>query len=163
MVLPTGADAMAARIGPVTSASAVANTRKTVLRSDRADPADASGISVLAPRTNLLRAVHGAVRSGSFPSPTTARFLTVALGFRAASRLGFDRVRTGQESRQVHIDGHGFTVVGILDPLPLAPASTPPAREPQIEAVRAALPATLHPQLPGLVQVSRPSGSLAAV
>ncbi|MFD7283567.1 ABC transporter permease [Streptomyces sp. NPDC059862] len=92
----------------------------------------------------------------------------------------------GQESRQVYIDGHWFTVVGILDPLPLAPdlgtavlvgwdaardqlgfdghptVVYVTAREPQIEAVRAALPATLHPQLPVLVQVSRPSDALAA-
>ncbi|MGP4045917.1 ABC transporter permease [Streptomyces sp. 2A115] len=186
VVLPAAADAMAARIGPVTSASAVANTHTTVLRSDRADPADASGISVLAARTDLLGAVHGTVRSGTFLSPTTARFPTVVLGFRAASRLGFDRVRPGQESTQIYIGGHWFTVIGILDPLPLAPDLDTAvlvgwdaagdqlgfdghptvvyvtARESQIEAVRDVLPATVHPQLPGLVQVSRPSDALAA-
>ncbi|MGP4012943.1 ABC transporter permease [Streptomyces sp. 4N124] len=186
VVLPATADAMAARIGPVTNASAVANTHKTVLRSDRADPADASGISVLAARTNLLGAVHGTVRSGAFLSPTTARFPTVVLGFRAASRLGFDRVRPGQESAQVYIGGDWFTVIGILEPLPLAPDLDTAvlvgwdaardqlgfdghptvvyvtARESQIEAVRDVLPATVHPQLPGLVQVSRPSDALAA-
>ncbi|OPG09714.1 ABC transporter permease [Streptomyces sp. GKU 895] len=192
VVLPADADAMAARIGPVTGASAVANTHTTVLRSDRADPADASGISVLAARTNLLGAVHGTVRSGTFLTSTTARFPTVVLGFRAASRLGFDRVgtgaaeRPGQEPGQVYIGGRWFTVVGILDPLPLAPDLDSSvlvgwkaaqerlgfdghptvvyvtAREAQIEAVRAVLPATVHPQLPGLVQVSRPSDALAA-
>ncbi|GGJ28351.1 ABC transporter permease [Streptomyces brasiliensis] len=186
VILPATADAMAARIGPVTSASAVANTHKTVLRSDRADPSDAVGISVLAAHTNLLKAVHGTVRSGAFLSPTTARFPTVVLGHRAASRLGFDRVRPGREPGQVYIDGHWFTVIGILDPLPLAPDLDTAvltgwdaardqlgfdghptvvyvtAREPQIEAVRAVLPATVHPQLPGLVQVSRPSDALAA-
>ncbi len=186
VVLPASADAMAARIGPVTSASAVANTHTTVLRSDRADPADASGVSVLAARTDLLGAVHGTVRSGAFLSPTTARFPTVVLGFRAASRLGIDRVRPGQESAQVYIGGHWFGVIGILDPLPLAPDLDTAvlvgwdaardrlgfdghptvvyvtARESQIEAVRDVLPATVHPQLPGLVQVSRPSDALAA-
>ncbi|MET7694677.1 ABC transporter permease [Streptomyces sp. NPDC005483] len=186
VVLPADADAMAARVGPVTGASAVANTHTTVLRSDRADPADASGISVLAARTNLLGAVHGTIRSGRFLTPTTARFPTVVLGFRTASRLGFDRVRPGQEAGQVYIGGHWFTVTGILDPLPLAPDLDSAvlvgwkaaqdalgfdghptvvyvtAREAQIEAVRAVLPATVHPQLPGLVQVSRPSDALAA-
>ncbi|MCL6673748.1 ABC transporter permease [Streptomyces panaciradicis] len=186
VVLPATADAMAARIGPVTHASAVANTHSTVLRSDRADPSDASGIGVLAARTDLLAAVHGTVRSGAFLSTTTARFPTVVLGSRAASRLGFDRVRPGREAGQVYIGGHWFTVIGILDPLPLAPdldttvlvgwdaARTQldfdghptvvyvRAREAQIEAVRAVLPATVHPQLPGLVQVSRPSDALAA-
>ncbi|MFI9834486.1 ABC transporter permease [Streptomyces sp. NPDC051913] len=189
VVLPSDADAMAARIGPVTGASAVANTHTTVLRSDRADPADASGISVLAARTNLLGAVHGTVRSGTFLTPTTARFPTVVLGFRAASRLGFDRVRPapgGPYAGQVYIGGRWFTVIGILDPLPLAPDLDSAvlvgwkaardrlgfdghptvvyvtAREARIEAVRAVLPATVHPQLPGLVQVSRPSDALAA-
>lgn len=36
------------------------------------------------------------------------------------------------------------------------------AREDALEDVRAVLPATLNPQLPGLVQVSRPSDALAA-
>jgi putative ABC transport system permease protein len=209
VVLPADADAMAARIGPVTGTSAVANTHTTVLRSDRADPADGSGISVLAARTNLLGAVHGRVRSGRFLTPTTARFPTVVLGYRAASRLGFDRVRpdlaghtAGQEAGhtavrqagqeavrqagQVYIGGHWFTVTGILDPLPLAPDLDSAvlvgwkaaqdtlgfdgrptvvyvtAREAQIETVRDVLPATVHPQLPGLVQVSRPSDALAA-
>ncbi|WP_199844677.1 ABC transporter permease [Streptomyces sp. DSM 15324] len=186
VLLPATADAMAARIGPVTSASAVANTHRSVLRSDRADPSDASGISVLAARTDLLASVHGTVRSGSFLTPTTQRFPTAVLGSRAAARLGFDRVRPGQETGQVYIDGHWFTVIGILDPLPLAPdldASVlvgwdaaraqlrfdgrptvvyVTAREARIEAVRAVLPATVSPQLPGLVQVSRPSDALAA-
>ncbi|MFF4628250.1 ABC transporter permease [Streptomyces griseorubiginosus] len=186
IVLPATADAMAARIGPVTSASAVANTHRSVRRSDRADPSDASGISVLAARTDLLRSVHGTVRSGSFLSPTSAHFPTAVLGSRAAARLGFDRVRPGRETGQVYIDGHWFTVIGILAPLLLAPDLDTSvlvgwdaarehlgfdghptvvyvtARESQIEAVRAVLPATVHPQLPGLVQVSRPSDALAA-
>ncbi|KUN18818.1 ABC transporter permease [Streptomyces antibioticus] len=186
VVLPSDADAMAARIGPVTRASAVANTHTTVLRSDRADPADASGISVLAARTNLLGAVHGRVRSGAFLTATTARFPTVVLGSRAAARLGFDRVRVAQEPGQLYIGGRWFTVIGVLDPLPLAPDLDSAvlvgwqaarerlrfdghptvvyvtAREARIEAVRAVLPATVHPQLPGLVQVSRPSDALAA-
>ncbi|MFD8612209.1 ABC transporter permease [Streptomyces sp. NPDC059631] len=186
VVLPESADAMAARIGPVTHASAVANLHRTVLRSDRADPADAPGISVLAARTGLLAAVHGTVGSGSFLTATTARFPTVVLGARAASRLGYDRVRLGKEAGQVYIGGRWFTVVGILAPLPLAPDLDSTvligwdaareqfgfdghptvvyvtAVESQIENVRAVLPATVHPQLPGLVQVSRPSDALAA-
>lgn len=186
VILPGSADAMAARIGPVTAASAVANTHRTVLRSDRADPSDAIGISVLAARTDLLAAVHGTVASGSFLSPVTERFPTVVLGHRAASRLGFDRVRPGRVPGQVLIDRHWFAVIGVLDPLPLAPDLDSAvltgwdaardrlgfdghptvvyvtARESRIETVRDVLPATVHPQVPGLVQVSRPSDALAA-
>ncbi|MBK6014471.1 ABC transporter permease [Streptomyces sp. MBT53] len=186
VVLPTAADAMAARIGPVTESSAVANTHHSVLRSDRADPADGSGLSVLAARTDLLAAVHGTVLSGTFLSPTTERYPTAVLGFRAASRLGIDRVRPGGDAGQVYVDGHWFTVIGVLDPLPLAPdldvsvlvgwdaarellgfdghptVVYVTAAESRIEAVRDVLPATVYPELPGLVQVSRPSDALAA-
>ena len=34
--------------------------------------------------------------------------------------------------------------------------------EPQMDAVRTVLPATVYPELPGMVQVSRPSDALAA-
>src|SRR6185312_1944803 len=49
--LPRSAAAMAARIGPVTGAAAVANTHAVVRRSDRIDPDDGSGLTVLASST----------------------------------------------------------------------------------------------------------------
>ncbi|MET1073275.1 MAG: ABC transporter permease, partial [Umezawaea sp.] len=86
----------------------------------------------------------------------------------------------------VYVGDQWFTVVGVLGPMPLAPdversvlvgwqaardrlgfdghptVVYVKAREESIEDVRAVLPATLHPQVPGLVQVSRPSDALAA-
>ncbi|MFD8076771.1 ABC transporter permease [Streptomyces sp. NPDC059718] len=183
--LPEAADAMAARIGPVTSATAVANTHATVRRSDLSDPNDSIGITVLAARTNLLTTVGGTVRAGHFLGRATERFPTAVLGTRAASRLGIDRVVPGREPL-VTIGEHRFTVIGILDPMPLTPDLESSvlvgwdaardvlafdghptvvyvtARESRIEAVRAVLPDSVNPELPGLVQVSRPSDALAA-
>lgn len=186
VLLPANAVDMVRRIGPVTTAAEVANTHTTVRRSDRADPDNSAEISVLASGLNLLDAVNGHVHSGQFLSASTQDFPTVVLGYVAASRLGFDRIVPGQQPPQVDIDDHLFTVIGILDPMPLAPdlersvlvgwgaarsqlkfdghptVIYVKAREDALEDVSAVLPATLNPELPGLVQVSRPSDALAA-
>ncbi|SEG94559.1 putative ABC transport system permease protein [Actinacidiphila yanglinensis] len=184
--LPESADAMARRIGPVRTASAVANTHQRVRRTDRSDPSDSVGISVLAARDGLLSAINGSVHAGRFLTPATDRFPTVVLGYQAATWLGFRQLPPGQPQPQVLIGQRLFTVIGILDPMPLTPdleqsvmvgwpAATRylhfdghptvvylKAREDALEDVRAVLPATLYPQLPGLIQVSRPSDALAA-
>ncbi|MFI1379328.1 ABC transporter permease [Embleya sp. NPDC020886] len=186
VLLPEAADAMAARIGPVTLTSAVANTHAVVRRSDRVDPNDSSGLAVLASRPNLLDAIHGKVRSGRFLDAVTERFPTVVLGHEAGLRLGFDTLTPGQAPPQVIIGNRWFTVVGVLAPAPLAPdidravlVGWESARtnlgfdghptvvyvrtaESAVESVRAVLAQTVHPALPGLVQVSRPSDVLAA-
>ncbi|MGC0415570.1 ABC transporter permease [Embleya sp. AB8] len=186
VLLPEAADAMAARIGPVTLTSAVANTHAVVRRSDRINPDDSSGLTVLASRPNLLEAIHAKVGSGRFLDPVTERFPTVVLGHEAGRRLGFDTLTPGQAPPQVVIGNRWFTVVGILEPAALAPdidravlVGWESARanlafdghptvvyvrtaEPAIEAVRAVLAQTVNPAMPGLVQVSRPSDALAA-
>ncbi|BCB75199.1 ABC transporter permease [Phytohabitans flavus] len=186
VLLPAESVAMAGRIGPVTNASAVANTHAVVRRSDLVDRHDSSGLSVLATRGDLLDAVNGHIGAGRFLGPGTEEFPTVVLGYVAASRLGVTTLPPGQPAPQVIIDDHWFTVIGILDPMPLAPDLERSvlvgwdaargvlgfdghptviyvrANEDALEDVRAVLPATLNPQLPGLVQVSRPSDALAA-
>jgi putative ABC transport system permease protein len=184
--LPTESVAMAARIGPVTQVSAVANVHAVVRRSDLIDPYDGSGLSVLASRTDLLPAVNARLLSGRFLNAATEHFPTVVLGAEAAGRLGYDRLRPGRPAPQVNIGNRWFTVIGILAPVPLAPDLDQSVlvgwdaardllgfdghptviyvrcREPALEQVRAVLPATVNPQLPGLVQVSRPSDALIA-
>ena len=184
--LPVGSVAMVARIGPVTRVSAVANVHSVVRRSDLIDPYDGSGLSVLASRTDLLPAVNARMLSGRFLSAATERFPTVVLGAVAAGRLGYDRLRPGRPAPQVSIGNRWFTVIGILAPVPLAPDLDQSVlvgwdaagdllgfdghptvvyvrcREPALEQVRAVLPATVNPQLPGLVVVSRPSDALLA-
>lgn len=184
--LPTDAVARVERIGPVTGAAAVANTHQVVRRSDRVAATEGSGLSVLASTTDLLGQLNGAVRDGRFLDTSASRFPTVVLGYVAAGRLGIDRLVPGQQAPQVYIGETWFTVIGILQPMPLAPdversvlvgwdaARTwlgfdghptvlyAKAREAAIDDVRAVLAPTLYPRLPGLVQVSRPSDALAA-
>jgi putative ABC transport system permease protein len=184
VTLPTDAVARVERIGPVTGAAAVANTHQVVRRSDRVAPTEGSGLSVLASTTDLLDQVNGAVRDGRFLDD--GGFPTAVLGYVAAGRLGIDRIVPGQQAPQVYIGETWFTVVGILQPMPLAPdiersvlvgwdaarqwlgfdghptVLYAKAREDAIDDVRAVLAPTLYPELPGLVRVSRPSDALAA-
>ncbi|MDX3238983.1 ABC transporter permease [Streptomyces sp. ME03-5709C] len=184
--LPEEAAAMARRIGPVTSATAVANTNARIQRSDRAPADDGVGITVLASQDNLLSTVHGAVRTGRFLDPATDRFPAVVLGNQAAAWLGIGRLAPGGPAPLVSIDRHPFSVIGILGPMPLTPEleqsvmvgweaahtylhfdNRPTvvyvkAAEEALEDVRGVLPATLDPQAPGMVRVSRPSEVLAA-
>lgn len=186
VLLPPESVDMVRRIGPVTAASAVANTHTEVFRNDRLGADDYTGLTVLASRLDLLRTINARVASGHFLTPATERFPTAVLGSVAASRLGVPKITTGRPAPQIYVDGHWFTVVGILARTPLSPdidrsvlvgwdaARTLlkfdghptvlylKARESQIEAVRDVLPATINPPLPGVVQVSRPSDALAA-
>ncbi len=121
VLLPEEAVGMASRIGPVTRASAVANTHAVVRRSDLVDPNDSSGLSVLASRADRLDAINGKVRSGRFLGPATEKFPTTVLGYVAASRLGISDLTPGRPAPLVRIGSRWFTVIGILDPMPLTP------------------------------------------
>ncbi|MEO3770639.1 ABC transporter permease [Micromonospora sp. B9E7] len=185
--LPEEAAAMVKRIGPVTAASAVANTHTFVRRNDRTDPRDGSGLTVLAARLDLLPAINAKVRSGHWLNPATERLPTVVLGSVAAARLGFSDLRsTAGAGPLVIIGDTWFTVVGILAQTPLSPDIDRSVlvgwesarsqlrfdghptviyiqcRESAIEAVRAVLPSTISPVQPGDVVVTRPSDALAA-
>ena len=179
--LPESSVAMVQRIGPVTAAAAVANTHVRVRRNDLLDPGHSSDITVLAATPGLLEAVNGHVQSGEFLSRPD--FPAVVLGNVAAQRLG---IANAQDQPAVFVGERWFTVTGVLGPMPLAPdiersvlvgwesaradlgfdghptVVYVKAREESIEDVRAVLPATLYGEVPGLVQVSRPSDALAA-
>jgi putative ABC transport system permease protein len=107
----------------------------------------------------------------------------VVLGAKAAERLGIGRVHVGM---QVWLGGQWFTVIGILEPIPLVPSldlaalvgwqageryldtegeittlyvrAAPGA----VEGVRSILARTANPAAPNEVNVSRPSDALAA-
>jgi putative ABC transport system permease protein len=184
--LPEESVGMVRRIGPVTRVSAVANTHSVVRRSDRTDPGDGSGLTVLATRLDLPPAINARVRFGQWLTPATEKFPTVVLGSVAAARLGVAGVPRGGPGPQVMIGRTWFTVVGILAATPLLPeidrsvlVSWSAARdhlgfdghptvlylqadEASLEAVRAVLPETIHPEQPGQVMVTRPSDALAA-
>lgn len=184
--LPESAVGMVRRIGPVTAVSAVANTHTVVRRNDRTDPADGSGLTVLASRLDLLPAINARIRSGEWLNPATAAFPTVVLGSVAASRLGIAELPAGRGVPQVMIADRRFTVIGILATTPLSPdidrsvligwaAARSELRfdghptvlylqceESRLEAVRGVLAETISPERPGQVTVTRPSDALAA-
>ncbi len=181
--LPPEAVGMIGRIGPVESVSATGNVSATIRRTDRIPEQETSGISVTAARTDLLGVLGATVRSGRFLDAATERYPAVVLGSVAAERLGIVRA---DPSVLVFVGGEWFTVVGILDPVPLAPEVDRSAlvgfgvaesllgfsghpgtiylrsADAAVEAVRAVLPATADPANPEEVRVSRPSDALAA-
>ena len=181
--LPTDAPAMIGRIGPIDAVSAVTSVSATVRRTDRIDQAETGGIAVMAAQTSLLETLGGSMAHGRYLDAATERYPTVVLGALAAERLGIVDLDAGV---QVWIGGRWFTVVGILDPLPLTPEfdraaliglpaaeaafDTDPApttiyvrADPvRIEAVRSVLAGTANPEHPEEIRISRPSDALEA-
>lgn len=181
--LPEEAPGMIRRIGPVQAAATTTFVQATVRRTDQIDPGETGGISVWAVETSLLDTLGGTLRTGRFLDAASERFPTVVLGSVAARRLGIVDL---DAPVTVWIGDRWFTVVGILDALPLAPefdraaliglpaaetylgADTAPtsiyvrADPSQIDAVRSVLGATANPQNPEAVQVRRPSDALEA-
>jgi putative ABC transport system permease protein len=181
--LPVEAPAMIRRIAPVTEASAVAVVDANVYRNDRVPRSETGGIGVRATEPSLLRTLGATTRSGTFLDDATSHYPTVVLGASAARTLGITDV---DAAPQVHLGERWFRVIGILEPVELAPGlddaaiiglpvaeslfdhdgsasvvyvRTTPDR---VEAVRAVLPATANPASPTEVTVNRPSDALAA-
>ncbi len=179
--LPESAPAMVRRVGPVTSAAAMARLDTGIQRNQFTD--DRNGIDVFATEVDLLDTLEGEVAHGRFLEPATAAVPTVVLGAVAADRLGIDDL---DGAPTVQIADRTFAVIGILDPLPLNPdidraalvgnvaatdflgAELHPtsillrAAPEQVEAVRGVLPRTVNPADPNEVSVSRPSDALEA-
>ena len=116
--LPSGVVGMVGRLDGVKEATATAGISAGVYRTDRVPTQASGGISVVAARTDLLGVVRGALAEGRFLDAATSHFPTVVLGAATATRLGISDLTA---TTQVWLGGRWFTVVGILDPLPLAP------------------------------------------
>ena len=182
--LPTAAPTMIRRVGAVDAAAATRTvTDVTVRRTDRIPAAETGGISVVATEAALDEVLGATMRSGTFLTEATDGFPAVVLGAVAADRLGISSVRG---SPMVWLGDSWFTVVGILEPVPLAAdidrsalvgyevakarfdiddsASTVRVRSDpaHVEAVASVLAATANPEAPNEVSVSRPSDALAA-
>jgi putative ABC transport system permease protein len=181
-VLPTQSVGMIRRIGPVQQAAAVATVSNTaVYRNDHIPAEETGGLSVAAADLRLPQAVGATLATGRWLNPATARYPATVLGAATAAQLGIDQVGS-----QVWLGGRWFTVVGILEPVPLAPEldrtaliGLPAAKalfgndgspstvyvraDPdQVTGVQGVLAATANPEHPNEVQVSRPSDALAA-
>jgi len=182
--LPTPAAAMIRRVGGVESAAATRRVETaTVRRSDQIPPEQTGGITVVATETSLLDTLGGTIAHGTFLNDATGTQPAVVLGSEAARRLG---VRDLAGRPQVYLGDRWFTVIGLLDPVPLAPdidrsalIGYPVARElfgieesastlrvrtdPAVtNEVWSVLAATANPESPNEVAVTRPSDALAA-
>jgi putative ABC transport system permease protein len=181
--LPKESVGMTRRMSGVQQASATADVKATVRRSDLIPEGETGGISVKATTTDLLGTLGAKVGQGRFLNGADERYPSVVLGSVAAERLGIDNL---DHPIQVYISGQWFIVVGILEPNPLAPEidrsvlvtfgaaqvhldadghpSTVYVRTDTdaISSVRDRLAVTANPEGPEEVQVSRPSDALAA-
>jgi putative ABC transport system permease protein len=152
-----------------------------VYRSSLIDRASSGGLWAAAVSEGLLDVVGGTLATGDWLNRATGSYPAVVLGSKAAERLGITTVGS-----MVQLGDQYFTVVGILDPLDLAPELDTTAMigetvaaerfgydgEPttvyerstdeRVEAVRELLPRTVNPAAPEEVEVSRPSDALAA-
>jgi putative ABC transport system permease protein len=182
--LPDDAAAMVGRIEPVESVSTTGKVADAkVYRSDKIPPAQSGGIAALAARTDLPGVVGATVASGTWLNDATARYPAVVLGARTAELLG---IGAAEPDVQIWLGGRWCTVVGVLEPVPLAPELDLAAlvgwraaerylgfdgspttvytrTDPDmVETVRGVLAATVNPAQPNEVEVSRPSDALAA-
>jgi putative ABC transport system permease protein len=136
---------------------------------------------VLATDLALLETVHAAVRLGAWLNRATAEFPGVVLGSVAQERLDLPGV-----GGRVWLGGVWYSVVGVLDPVPLAPELNSAAlvgwasaktylkfdghpttiyvrtTDTQVDAVRSVLAQTVNPAAPSQVAITRPSDALAA-
>lgn len=179
--LPLGTIPKARSMDGAEGASGTGKLDEKVYRTELIDTAASGGISVLAADLDLLEVTATDVEAGSWLNEATARFPGVVLGANAAANLGIYEPGT-----QVWLGGQYFTVLGILAPSALAPELDLSALigidvatsefdfdgsptsvylrvdEETIDQTRDLLPATVNPQAPEEVAVSRPSDALAA-
>jgi putative ABC transport system permease protein len=182
--LPDTAESMVGRIPAVREHSAIGRIGDAkVYRTGRIPSTQTNGLAGYAARLDLPGVVGARLRSGAWLNEATAGYPATVLGSAAAERLGIGRA--GPDTR-VLLGERWFTVVGILEPAPLAPeldtaalVGWPVAEselgfdghpttiytradESRIDTVRDALGPTANPESPNEVQVSRPSDALAA-
>ncbi|MFF4196508.1 ABC transporter permease [Nonomuraea sp. NPDC001831] len=182
--MPMDAEAMIERIGPVESVSSTGKVPEAkVYRSEEIPAPQTNGLVTIAARLDLLPTVGATVRRGTWLNAATERYPAVVLGSAAAQRLG---IGTVTPDTQVVIGGIRFTVVGLLDPVPLAEELDSAAlvgwpvaesrldfdghpttfytrsQEARLEDVRSVLAGTANPEASSEVDVSRPSDALAA-
>jgi putative ABC transport system permease protein len=180
--LPTTAVPMTTRVGGVQAVSALGTVPgAAVYRTDLISPYETSGISVDAAQLNLLSTLRDSVHAGVFLNAANDRYPVTVLGASAATLLG-----VYQPGQQVYLAGRWFTVIGILASTPLAPqvngaaligwpaaqqilgfGGNPTtvyirAADAQVTYVSSVLAATVDPEFPEEVQVTRPSDALTA-
>lgn len=183
--LPEESIAMVERIGPVYAAAATGSTDAYVYRNQYIDSIETGGLAVRAATLSLQDTIGLQLASGTWFNEATSAYPTTVLGAKAAEQLGITGNQLASEP-QVWIGDRWFSVIGILESNGLAqemdrsalvgwdaaktylsfdgaPATIyERSTEAAVEDVQAVLPATVNPEAPDEVQVSRPSDVLAA-
>jgi putative ABC transport system permease protein len=181
--LPLTAPAMIARIGPVQAEAETAPVTANVFKTDKIPSIETGGLSVEAASIDLLSTLRGSLATGAFLNAATARYPAAVLGAQTAQYLGIRQVYPNVE---IEVGGYWFTVVGVLDPVALAPEldrtvliGFPVAEQlfgidgsagtiyvralpSQVTNVAQVLGPTANPESPNEVQVNRPSDLIAA-
>ncbi len=181
--LPAESVDMLGRVGPVERTSAASLIDATVRRTDLIPELETGGLSVLAARTDLAEVLNVEVIDGRFLDEATSDVPVAVLGSVAAERLGISDVGLNVA---VYIDGYWFTVIGVLDSMTLHPdlersvmigegaarVLFDPDLEPTALYARVSpnlvsdvvdvIPATVNPENPDRVLVTRPSDALVA-
>ncbi|HEY4025425.1 MAG TPA: ABC transporter permease, partial [Candidatus Dormibacteraeota bacterium] len=111
-----------ATIGRLDSVQAVSSTGvvqgATVRRTDQVPATNTSGLAVRWTDLSLLGTLRGSLARGQWLNAASERYPAVVLGWVAAQRLG---VVDLEAPTQVYLGGRWFTVIGVLQSLPLAP------------------------------------------
>ncbi|WP_419992431.1 ABC transporter permease [Streptomyces boninensis] len=181
--LPVDAVRMAGAVPEVESASAIGKTEAKVYRNDRVPTQETGGLAVYAARTDLPDTVGVKLAGGRWLNAANTKYPAVVLGSRTAQQLG---VQEAGPDVQVWLGDRWFTVIGLLQPNELAPeldsaalVGWPAAKrelgfdgypttvytradEAAVTDVQEKLGATVNPEAPNEVDVSRPSDALAA-
>ena len=118
VVFPVEAASMIERIGPIEHAAQVAPANTSVRRTEFIPAGQTGGIAVLASDIDLLEPLGGTVAEGEFLDDQTAELPNIVLGSVAAERLG---IRSVDDGSVVFLTDTYFRVIGILDPVDLAP------------------------------------------
>ena len=182
-VLPATSEAMLARIAPVEGVSSVTSVDATVRRNDLVASERTEGITVKAADSRLLDTLVGEMADGEWLDEARAGLPVVVLGSVTAERLGITDVGDGV---QVWLGGQWFTVIGIMEPLELAPdldtsaiigrdiaiaeLGAPEApgtvylrTDPdEVDDAQSVIARTANPENPDQVEVSRPSDAIEA-
>ncbi|MFJ4868991.1 ABC transporter permease [Streptomyces sp. NPDC088757] len=179
--LPKDAVGMVGRVDGVEDVGATGDLQHSVRRSQEIPEGETGGIAVKAATEGMLDVLRADMATGTWLNAANGRYPSVVLGHVTAARLGIT-----EPGRQVWIDDRYFTVVGILDPLPLAPeieraalvgwraaqellgfdghptAVYERSTDASVHTVQKLLASTIDPQNPHNVAVGDPSSALQA-
>jgi putative ABC transport system permease protein len=182
--LPDDSVGMASRIGPVETVSWVGEVSGAhIYKNDIVPDTQTGGLSVIVADPGLLGTLQGTMAEGVYHDEASPDYPVTVLGSVTAERLG---IRTLDSPIVVWLGDEWFTVVGIMDSLALSPNIDRAALvsegaaetyldydgvigtvyvrvDPsEIDDARNVMPATINPENPDQVQVTRPSDALEA-